>query len=102
MSSPEQIVPEPLRADLEFLKNDADWPLWPYLPMKRIGYSSKGRQEMRYGVLAVLDHQNGKRYIWYPDVNLFDVKPGDLRIGEGTVFLESELWQLTESGWLVD
>ncbi len=82
--------------DVAFLKAPGNWPMWPYVPVKR---ASKEEHELpELGVVSV--SVDGKELCVYPGVELFSMNIVQ-EMKEATRVVQSAE-QIVADGWRVD
>jgi hypothetical protein len=77
--------------DLEFVRNPNDWPMYPYLPLKRRGHLNN---------TGFICADGASRTIYL--ANIFAVMEGEVEIANTEKIIYSSLEELLKDGWMVD
>lgn len=87
--------------DAAFIRNPDDWPVWPYLPVKKSGRVELGIDNKTIGILCCTDELVNKGQPTVYHVYLFDLpKKGALKDAPKTDYPTVEA--MLADGWVVD
>jgi len=84
-------------ADIEFMKNPASWPVWPYLPVKK---SKEGPGLPVLGIMMENPQDHVPCKVWI--TNLYDIRQPHFSWDDVTTEEFQDFEGLTDAGWTVD